>query len=194
MTETTTDTTTTETTTTDTGGDSTTTAETTTENPTIASLQAELANVRSALTNLESGKADAEAAAEAARVAALSESEKAAEAQAKLLADIGAERETLAAERAGLVASRRSDALRRMGFDDRLHALAPAADPATSEGAAQLEQWAKTNADLAKQSATADNGPWQPKPKSMLARVLGGEIRNPLVSADSVSKMFGGSK
>ena len=149
--------------------------------------------MKSALTSLKSGKAESDAAAEAARVAALSESEKAAEAQAKLLAEIGAERETLAAERAGLVAGRRSDALQRMGFDARLHSLAPAADPSTVEGAAQLEQWAKTNADLATKQATPD-GAWQPKPKSMLARVLGGEVRNPLVNADSVSKMFGGSK
>ena len=192
MTETTTDTTTT-----DTGGETTTettTTETTTENPTVASLMAELASVKSALTSLESGKAESDAAAEAARVAALSESEKAAEAQASLLADITAERETLATERASLVSGRRSDALQRMGFDARLHSLAPAADPSTVEGAAQLEQWAKTNADLATKAAAADAGAWQPKPKSMLARVLGGEIRNPLVNADSVSKMFGGSK
>ena len=163
-----------------------------TSNPTVAALIAELAAVKSTLTNLESGKAAADSAAEAARVAALSETEKAAEARTKLLGEIEAEKAALAGERKLLVSGRRTASLERMGFDKRLHALAPDVDPATAEGAAALDAWGAANKDLARQAA-GDAPAWSPAPKSNLSRILGGEMKNPLISQDSVSKMLGGS-
>lgn len=160
--------------------------------PTIASLLAELGAVKSTLASLEGAKADADSAAEAARVAALTDAEAAAEARTKLLGEIETEKSALAAERQLLVDGRREAALDRMGFDKRLHALAPAGDPSTSEGAAALDEWGLANKDLARQAA-GDAPAWTPGPKSNLSRILGGEIKNPLISQDSVSKMLGGS-
>ena len=160
--------------------------------PTVAALIAELGAVKSTLASLESAKVDADSAAEAARVAALSDAEAASEARAKLLGEIETEKAALAGERQLLVDGRRAAALDRMGFDQRLHSLAPAGDPATAEGAAAIDEWAAANKDLAR-SAPGGAPAWSPSPKSNLSRILGGEIKNPLISQDSVSKMLGGS-
>ncbi len=159
--------------------------------PDLAALQAELASVKSTLENLGAEKAESDAKAEAARVAALTADERLAELTAKLTADVEAERAALAGERQKLIDRRRTDALTRMGFDERLHALAPQVDPDEPEGGAALETWGKAHADMAKAPASAPV--FVPKPKSPLARVLSGETRNPLITEKSLGKMFGGS-
>ena len=166
---------------------------TTTPPADVSALTAQLAEMAATIEGLTTAKTEADAAAEAARQAALTDAEKAEEAKAALLGELETERQALAGERQKLVDDRRTAALERMGFDKRLHALAPAVDPGTVDGAAALEVWAKTHADLAKKTAATDAGPWTPRPKSMLSRVIAGEVKNPLISRDSMAKMFGGS-
>ena len=153
--------------------------------PDLAAVLAELAAVKSTLTSLESAKADAEAAAEAARVAALSDAEKLAEDRVAFAAEIEQ-------SKAGIRKEARTQALDRLGVLPAYREFVPDVDPRTTEGAAALEQWAKDRPEVVRQTPSGP-APWQPAPKSALAKIMSGETKNPLVTPASVSKMFGGS-
>jgi hypothetical protein len=123
------------------------------------------------------------AAAEAARLAGLSDAEKLAE-----------ERQGLAKEREALTLERRVSALDKLGVQPKYRTFAPQVDPADPAGALALDKWAKENPELLAPRA----GPGQPPPQapegSMLAKVLSGQVRHPFMSATGLSKLLGGNQ
>jgi hypothetical protein len=123
------------------------------------------------------------AAAEAARLAGLSDAEKLAE-----------ERQGLVKEREALTNERRVSALDKLGVQPKYRTFAPQVDPADPAGALALDKWAKENPEL----LTPRAGPGQPPPQapegSMLAKVLSGQVRHPFMSATGLSKLLGGNQ
>lgn len=142
-------------------------------------LAAELAAMRAQVAELSAKSQAAEAAAEAARIAGLSDAEKLAE-----------ERAAVAKEREGLVVERRTAALDKLGILPKFRHIAPAVDPSTTEGALALDKWAKENPELVAAKPNAPTPPPAIPPKSNLAKVLAGEVKNRFASA--AFKLVGG--
>lgn len=164
----------------------TTTTDTTTEGGGTAGpldLAARLAAAESMIASLSSEKESAEAAAEAARVAAMTETER-----------LAAEREAFTAEiaegKASIRKEARAQALDKLGVLPAYRDFVPDVDPRTAEGAAVLEKWATDRPEVVKKTAAAAPG-WTPPKKGILERIVSGEVVNPLVPPDSVRKLGG---
>lgn len=165
--------------------EATTTADTTTTSTDeLATLKAQVAALTAA--NAEAGKRVGEAAeaAEAARKAGLSEAE-------KLLEERKAFTIEIETERGRLVTEARKAALSKLGVFDKAMSLAPAVDPREPRGAAELEAWVKFNPEFVRSAGPGEPPPMQAAPESKLARVLGGVLKNPYVTAGGLRRILG---
>jgi pyruvate/2-oxoglutarate dehydrogenase complex dihydrolipoamide acyltransferase (E2) component len=153
---------------------------------------AQWAETQKILAGLQADKETATAAtaataeaAEAARVAALSAAEQQAEQQAAMQADIEKQQGELRADR-------RDIALDKLKVLPNYRAYVPDVDPRTSEGAQQLEAWAKDHPEALAQAATIAPD-YVPRAQSKLADIAAGKIKNPLVPIASLRRIMGGS-
>lgn len=126
--------------------------------------------LRREIEQLKAESAAAKAAADEARRAKLSEQERFAE-----------DRKRLDAEREQLTAQKRDAVLDRLGVLPKVRQLAPAGDPSDSATMAQIEAWARQNPEFMKPQPRPDSVPVPPK--SNLAKVLAGEVRNRFAAA-----------
>jgi hypothetical protein len=140
------------------------------------------AELQAQFAALTADKAESDAAAEAARVAALSDADKLAEDRAAFTAEADA-------MRADLRGQRREAALDKLDVLPNYRKYVGDHDPSTTEGAAALEAWAKEHPEALRQKA-AGPAPWVPAPLSALAKIARGEVDNPLVPRESVRKLF----
>lgn len=162
---------TTTTTTTDTGAganDSAKGADTATTQTTDTS--AELATLKAQFAEMQAKVKAAEDAAEAAKREKMSDAEK-----------LAADRAKLEADRAALTNRARTDALNKLGVIEKAHGWAPNVDPATPEGAKQLEDWAKANPELVKKVEQTGLPSLIP-PASPLAELLSGKKTGSLLN------------
>lgn len=152
--------------------------------PDLAAVVAALTQKLDGLTaELTAEKTKAAEAAEAARVAKLSDAEKLAE-----------ERKALDLEKKGLVQEARKSAADKLGINAKALPLVPDVDPRTAEGAKAMEAWAKENPEFCKTTTAAPNPltALGQSAKGKLADILSGKTSNPLITADSLKKMYGG--
>ena len=155
-------------------------ATTDTGNDTAAdSIEARLAALEGENAALRASAAEADAAAESVRVAALSDAEKLAEDRAAFSAEVEA-------TQAAFMSQRRTSAFDRLGVLPNYRDYVPAADPQTTEGAALIEKWAKDHPEAVRQQTTA--APYTPTAGSKLAQLLTGALKSPYATADSARK------
>jgi len=145
-------------------------------------LAARLAAAESTIEKLALEKAAADDAAEAARVAALSDAERLAEDRAALSAEIEQGRESIRKEA-------QLQALARLGVLPAYHETAPAVDVRTTEGAATLEAWARARPEIIKQTP-GEAAPYVPAAESLMGKVLRGVVQHPYISAEGVRKLL----
>ena len=126
----------------------------------------ELDALKAQIAELQAKTAAAEAAADEARRAKLTDQERLAE-----------DRKRLDDERAALQAQRRDAVLDRLGVLPKVRQLAPVGDPSNPSYMADLEQWARNNPEFVRQPAKPAEPPPVPA-KSNLAKVLAGEVSN----------------
>jgi len=147
--------------------------------PPAPDLAAQLAAMQAQVADLTAKNAAAEAAAEATRLAGLSDAEKLTE-----------ERAAVAREREALTIDRRVSALDKLGVQPKYRTFAPQVDPADPAGALALDKWAKENPELVTPKAAPPAPPPAVPPKSNLAKVLAGEVKNRFATA--AFKLVGG--
>lgn len=140
----------------------------------------ELHQLKAQLAELMTAKQQADKAAEEARKASLTESERLAE-----------EKRALDAERNKLKLERRKDALVKLGVLEKAAALAPDADPTDPAGAKALEDWAKANPEFVRKADTTSFAYDAPK-GSNLGKILSGEAKSPIISVAGLRKLLGG--
>lgn len=151
--------------------------------PTIAELQAQLNTLLDDKAASDKKATDAETAAEAARVAGLSETQRQAERIAELEGKLTTTEKTA-------IDSARQAAGAKLGINAKLLPLVPAdADPRTAAGQAVFERWAQENADLLPKAPVGMN--MQPAPKSAVAKILTGESDHPFLSKETITSMLG---
>lgn len=126
----------------------------------------ELDALKAQIAELQAKTAAAEAAADEARRAKLTDQERLVE-----------DRKRLDDERAALQAQRRDAVLDRLGVLPKVRQLAPVGDPSNPSYMADLEQWARNNPEFVRQPAKPAEPPPVPA-KSNLAKVLAGEVSN----------------
>lgn len=145
-------------------------------------LAAIVATLTAQVAELTAEKTRATEAAEAARVASLSEAERVAE-----------ERKALDAEKKGLVMQARQAAADKLGILPKALPLIPDVDPRTPEGAKAFEAFAKENPEFLKPANSAPNPlvDLANSAKGRLADVLSGKVKNPLITPESLKKMYG---
>ncbi len=145
-------------------------------------LAAIVATLTAQVAELTAERTKAAEAAEAARVASLTEAEKVAE-----------ERKALETEKKSLVTQARQAAADKLGILPKALPLAPDVDPRTPEGAKALETWAKENPEFLRPTNSAPNplADLANSAKGRLADVLTGKVKNPLITAESLKKMYG---
>ena len=145
----------------------------------FAALQAELEELRA-------GKAAAEAEAEAARVAGLSDAE-------RLTEEREAWRHEVEGERAKLRVDLRAAALDRAGVMPKYNDFVPDVDVRTTEGQKALETWINEHPETVKRSAViAKSTPTDAliRKSSALADILTGKRKSSLVTQKSIAEMF----
>lgn len=147
--------------------------------PPAPDLAAQLAAMQAQVADLTAKNAAAEAAAEATRLAGLSDAEKLAE-----------ERAAVVREREALTLDRRVSALDKLGVQPKYRTFAPQVDPADPAGALALDKWAKENPELVTPKVAPPAPPPAVPPKSNLAKVLAGEVKNRFATA--AFKLVGG--
>jgi len=175
-----------DTTTTTTAADTTTTAADNNKAADAPDLAAQIASLTATVASLTKAKDDADAAAETARKAGLTEAQKLAEEREAFQAEV-------ASTRQGLVSEARNATLDKMGVLPAYRAWAPQdADPRTPEGARALEAWAKEHPEVVRVT-TAGPAPMTPAPESKLAKVLSGIAASPYISADGLRKLVSGN-
>jgi hypothetical protein len=125
----------------------------------------ELDALRQEIETLKAKTAAAEAVAEEARRAKLSDAERYAE-----------DRRKLDEERAALTESKRQAALDRLGVLPKVRQLAPAGDPSDPHAMAAIERWARENPEFVRRVETPQHVPVPEQ--SNLAKVLSGKINN----------------
>jgi len=144
---------------------------------------AQIASLTATVAALQADKAKADAQAEEARKASLTESQRLAE-----------DRQAVDAERKALVQEARKAAADRLGINPKAMALVPDVDPRTADGAQALEAWVKGNPEFCKGN-TAPPDPLAGianTTKGKLADIFSGKTKNPLITTDSLRKMYGG--
>lgn len=151
--------------------------------PPAPDLAAQLAAMQAQVADLTAKNAAAEAAAEATRLAGLSDAEKLAE-----------ERAAVVREREALTLDRRVSALDKLGVQPKYRAFAPQVDPADPAGALALDKWAKENPELLTPRAPGGQPPPKAPEGSMLAKVLSGQVRHPFMTATGLGKLLGGNQ
>lgn len=171
-----------DTTTTDTGSGATTDATKTDTTTQTTDTTAELATLKAQIADLQAKTKAAEDAAEAAKREKMSDAEK-----------LAADRAKLDADRNALTARARTDALNRLGVIEKAHGWAPNVDPATPDGAKQLEDWAKANPELVKRQEQTGL-PSLIAPSSPLADVLSGKKTGSLLSPKHAFAILQGLK
>lgn len=150
--------------------------------PTMAELKAQLDTLMADKAASDKKATDAEAAAEAARVAGLSETQKQAERIAELEGKLTTTESTA-------IAAARKAAGEKLGINAKLLPLVPAdADPRTPAGQAVFERWAQENADLMPKTPVGAN--LTPPPKSAVAKILTGESDHPFLSKETMTAML----
>ncbi len=148
---------------------------------TVEQLQAQIAAMQAKLDGADEAAA---AAAEQARLAAMSDAERAQE-------QLAAERAKLDEALGGLRKERLTMAADKLGVLPNFRGYLPDVDPSTTDGAAALEQWAKDHPQALKPRDAAPDGGWRPAPEGNLAKILSGKLRHPLVTAESIRKLGG---
>jgi len=143
---------------------------------------AELAALKAEVEALTKAKADAEAVAEAERQAKLTEAEKLAEERVAFTTEIEEAKANIRKEA-------RAQTLDKMGVLSAYRQWAPDVDPRTSEGAAELESWAKDHPEVVKSSPNSPQ-PFEPAPKSKLAQVLSGAVKSPYIRPEGLRKLL----
>lgn len=103
---------------------------------------------------------------------------------------LAADRVAVEAERKALVAEARQAAADKLGILPKALALTPDVDPRTPEGAKTLTDWAQANPEFVR-SAHVTPSPYEPAPKSPLAKILSGEMKHPLLPLDHLLKVLG---
>jgi hypothetical protein len=156
--------------------DNTTPEPTTPDAPDLATQVQTLMAQVSALTQ---AKTASDQAAEAARVASLSEAERVAE-----------ERKQIAGEREAMLSDARKTAAEKLGINPKAFRLLPEVDPRTPEGAKAFEQFARDNPEFVAKTVTPSGETYNAPPKSVLARILSGETTHPLFSAEHLRSML----
>lgn len=152
--------------------------------PTMAEILAQLKAANDKLAAFDKAQADAATAAEADRVAKLSEAEKLAEERKAFLA----EKESLETAKKGLANERREAALDKLRVNAKYRSFAPNVDPSTADGAKALETWAAQNPELLVKAAGAPN---VEVPAGAIADILSGKRKSSLVSVEGLKKTFG---
>lgn len=137
------------------------------------------------VTALTADKTKAEADAEAARKSKQTDAEKLAEERAAFQNEV-------ATTKKGLVQEARNQALDKLGVLDSYRGFAPDVDPRTSEGARQLELWAKDHPEILKRTDQQQQQSLTAAPDSKLAKALAGAIKSPFISAAGLRKLVGG--
>lgn len=148
----------------------------------LAAAEAKLAE-RDALE--AKAKLEAEQAAEAARVAALTAEQKRDE-------ELQSLRDRVNSQDAALVATRREAALDKLGLPAKYRAFAPQGDPSTVEGAKALEAFAREHPELLSSSTSQPQsllGRAIAAGESNLAKVLKGERKSTLVTEASIARL-----
>lgn len=161
--------------------DSTTTDDTQQAPPAAPDTAAELATAKAQLAEFAAWKTKIEGEAEETKRASMSEAQK-----------LAADREALSTKEKALRDRSRKEALAKLGVLDKAHQWAPDVDPADPAGAKALEDWAKANPELVK-AAPVTSHVYDAPPKSALAKILSGEVTNPLLSAKWAAKLLGGT-
>ena len=151
--------------------------------PPAPDLAAQLAAMQAQVADLTAKNAAAEAAAEATRLAGLSDAEKLAE-----------ERAAVVREREALTLDRRVSALDKLGVQPKYRTFAPQVDPADPAGALALDKWAKENPELLTPRAAGGQPPPKAPEGTMLAKVLSGQVRHPFMTASGLGKLLGGNQ
>ena len=152
--------------------------------PTMAEILAQLKAANDKLAAFDKAQADAASAAEAERVAKLSEAEKLAEERKAFLA----EKESLEAAKKVVASERREAALDKLRVNAKYRSFAPDVDPSTADGAKALETWAAQNPELLVKSAQVPN---VEVPAGAIADILSGKRKSSLVSVEGLKKTFG---
>lgn len=147
--------------------------------PDAPDLAAQIASLTATVAALTADKARADAAAEEARKASLTEAQRLAE-----------DRQAVEAERKALVQDARKAAAERLGINPKALALAPEVDPRTADGAKALEAWARDNPEFVKAAGAKGELPkWEPE--SALGKILAGKATHPLIDVANIKKSFG---
>jgi hypothetical protein len=138
---------------------------------------AQLAARDAQIAELLAGKADGAAAA-------LTAAE-------QLAADRAAFTAELEAGRGEVRKEARTLALDKIGVLPNFRDYVPDVDPRTADGAAALDAWTAAHPEAVRQT-TAAPSTWEPRAKGPLARIMSGEVVNPLVSIDAIRRAAGG--
>ena len=159
--------------------------------PDMQALQQELSALREALeaSKLEKIAAETKAQeeAEAIRVASLSEKEKLAE-------EVAGYMKQIEADKAELMAERRSHTLVKLGVPLKFHSWAPDVDPKSKEGQVKLEKWVAEHPEIIKAAPAPKTDTLADKvsrKSSAIADILSGKKKSSLLTPESIAKMLG---
>lgn len=101
------------------------------------------------------------------------------------------DRDKLDSDRKVLVSEARKAALEKLGIAPKFFTIAPDVDPRTTDGAAIIEAWAKNNPELMAAKTEPSIFSQVVGTSGKLADILSGKVKNPLITQDSLKKMFG---
>jgi len=146
----------------------------------LAALTAQFEAQSKTVAELTAANAKAAAAAEESRTKSLTSEQKLQE-----------DRDKVDADRKVLVAEARTAALTKLNIATKFFEYAPAVDPRTTEGAAIIESWAAKNPEFAAVKTEASILSQVVGTSGKLADILSGKTKNPLITTDSLKKMFG---
>lgn len=148
-----------------------------------ADLAAQVKTLSAQLETLTKAKTEADAKAEEARKASLSEADKLKEERTAFAAEV-------ANTKAGLRKEARSQALDRLGVLPNYRDFAPDADPTNADGAKQLADWAKGHPEVVKVTGAPQPPPFAPAPESMLGKVLAGVAKSPYITKEGLQRLI----